>query len=576
MFENLKFGDQPIINYGTNEDPLFKACEIGKILEIKNIRMSLRNFDDEKIIKKDITKGGEQNLLFLTEIGFYRFVLQSRKPKAKEFQTWIFGVIKKLRINGRYDLFEEKLEESPVATEFITDDLKIKRQNILLENIKQNDRVIYLIEFKNEINGKKIIKLGETNNLKQRLYCIEKQFNETVILSYVFRCEDNHRFEQFLHKLPIFKKNIFKEQFPNGEKSRETYILSDYFSYNIILKIINENIKDYEKLSYEDFTEYQKLQNEKKRLELVEKQMIENKAYIEKELINKMTNTLKNTIELEKTLELSKNYEGLIGISNFFSENPDYLEILKNLGSILRNPEDVKKLKEVIQNKALLDENYGKIFIKEKVSNSPYVQKYNEEGELIEYYDSIIKCIRENEGFSTSGLKHAVKNKTVYHGFRWLLIEREKDPNETFEIGKTKEINRQRKELIAFLNLNQDKVLKVYPDQKTVAYEYQVSHGAICSAIKRNSRSQGGYFKYYDDLTDEVKETYEENLPEIPSQKNSNAVYQIHPITGETIKLFKSVSDVIRECQMSRISLKKAIDTNDVLKGFRWKIKELD
>ena len=53
MFENLQFGDQPIINYGTNETPLFKACEIGKILDIKNIRMSLKNFDDdEKIYKK--------------------------------------------------------------------------------------------------------------------------------------------------------------------------------------------------------------------------------------------------------------------------------------------------------------------------------------------------------------------------------------------------------------------------------------------------------------------------------------------------------------------------------------------
>ena len=81
MFENLQFGDQPIINYGTNETPLFKACEIGKILDIKNIRMSLKNFDDdEKIYKKDETKGGVQTVksrVNLTLVLYLYFIMFS-------------------------------------------------------------------------------------------------------------------------------------------------------------------------------------------------------------------------------------------------------------------------------------------------------------------------------------------------------------------------------------------------------------------------------------------------------------------------------------------------------------------
>ncbi len=59
--------DAPINIQGTHEDPLFQANHIGALLELVNIRESIKDFDeDEKhaVISNDST-GRLQNILFL-------------------------------------------------------------------------------------------------------------------------------------------------------------------------------------------------------------------------------------------------------------------------------------------------------------------------------------------------------------------------------------------------------------------------------------------------------------------------------------------------------------------------------
>ena len=49
----------------------------------------------------------------LTEQGLYKLLFVSRKLIAKQFQKWVFNVIKEIRLKGKYDLEEQlKLKES--------------------------------------------------------------------------------------------------------------------------------------------------------------------------------------------------------------------------------------------------------------------------------------------------------------------------------------------------------------------------------------------------------------------------------------------------------------------------------
>jgi prophage antirepressor-like protein len=70
-----------------NTYPLFQANQIGKLLEISNIRDSIKDFsENEKGVGLTDTPGGKQEIIFLTEHGLYRLLGRSRKPIAHKFQ----------------------------------------------------------------------------------------------------------------------------------------------------------------------------------------------------------------------------------------------------------------------------------------------------------------------------------------------------------------------------------------------------------------------------------------------------------------------------------------------------------
>ena len=87
-----------IVIKGTINEPLFRASDVGTILEMTNIRATIQNFDDsEKVVNSIDTLGGSQQVTFLTEKGLYKVLFKSRKPIAEKFQDWVCEVIKEIR-----------------------------------------------------------------------------------------------------------------------------------------------------------------------------------------------------------------------------------------------------------------------------------------------------------------------------------------------------------------------------------------------------------------------------------------------------------------------------------------------
>lgn len=86
--------------YGTFNEPLFKANDIGNLLEIKQMRKTIQNLDEDcKIMEPGNTITGLKDQWFLTEEGIYEVLFISRKPIAKEFKKWIRKTIKQIRQN---------------------------------------------------------------------------------------------------------------------------------------------------------------------------------------------------------------------------------------------------------------------------------------------------------------------------------------------------------------------------------------------------------------------------------------------------------------------------------------------
>ena len=68
----------------------FKASDIGKVLDIVNVRTSIQNFDDdERVVRKVYDSNNiERDTIFLSSQGVYHLLYSSKKEIAKKFRKW--------------------------------------------------------------------------------------------------------------------------------------------------------------------------------------------------------------------------------------------------------------------------------------------------------------------------------------------------------------------------------------------------------------------------------------------------------------------------------------------------------
>lgn len=123
-----------VINvYGTNDKPLFLAKDVAEWIEYnKNSRgyydtnAMLRTVDDEDKISSPIN-GRTTN--FLTEYGVYEVLMQSRKPRAKQFKKWVKEILQDIRKTGGY--VKEDREEEFIDKYFTSFSDEVKKTMVL-------------------------------------------------------------------------------------------------------------------------------------------------------------------------------------------------------------------------------------------------------------------------------------------------------------------------------------------------------------------------------------------------------------------------------------------------------------
>lgn len=126
-------------------EPLIVASDVCRVLGIANSRDAIgRLDDDEKGVVSTDTPGGMQQMAAVTEPGFYRLVMSSRKPVAKPFQRWAaHEVFPSIRKRGGY-LTPEATEAALTDPDFIirlATDLKTERaKRAELEAAREADR----------------------------------------------------------------------------------------------------------------------------------------------------------------------------------------------------------------------------------------------------------------------------------------------------------------------------------------------------------------------------------------------------------------------------------------------------
>lgn len=135
-FENENFGS---IRVTRNDDgePLFVAKDILDTLGLD--RTAMRKLDDdEKGVDTVHTPGGDQQVSIVSEPGFYKLVMRSRKPEAKAFQRWVtHEVLPSIRKRGGYMAsVNDETPEETMARAFILAKETIERKNREIAEMK--------------------------------------------------------------------------------------------------------------------------------------------------------------------------------------------------------------------------------------------------------------------------------------------------------------------------------------------------------------------------------------------------------------------------------------------------------
>lgn len=513
-----------IVIKGDYNNPLFRASDIGEILEMSNIRAHIVNFDDtERHVNSIDTSTGPKQVTFLTEKGLYKILFKSRKPIAEKFQNWVCEVIKEIRLKGVYNL-EKQIEKQKMEMELLEEnknkemeakiiiEKELEKQHVLLTKFRNSGNLIYIIRVKSYSNGEYIIKIGQSEYGVKARYdeCKTKKFEECILLD-CFPVQKSRKFEKFIHNHSNIACNNIKLNSHNSET--ELFLIGKNLTYSILLDIINKNIQKYN----ENDNAKEILELECQKLKLVDG--INNSNCYIQEILNT------NKILLEKMSLLEKQNQ----------------EILNKL-----NTQQTKVTTGFNQQLPTL---------------GPRLQKINPENlQLIRVYESVTELMNEDKHIKRPSIMKSIQENTIYHGFRWQLVERILDPNIVHSLEPTKATKNQNLGYIAKLDANKTEILNVYLDRKTAAIQNSYpTHASLDNPVKNGTISNGHYYILYESCDEELKSLFEEKNGVPLLYKNGVGQFDSN---GSLLNEFICKYDCIRTLKISDKTLTKALDKN--------------
>jgi prophage antirepressor-like protein len=535
-----------VVIKGTKTDPLFRANDIGIILEINNIRMSIIDFDEseKRAVSSTDSTGRMQDVTFLTEKGLYKVLFRSRKPIAQRFQNWVCEVIKEIRLNGLYELQKEvdqkqkeleqtKNEMSAIETtknkemeEKLIKQKELDNEKFLLKQFNNAGNMVYIIKVKTFENGSYVVKIGESRIGIMGRYNEHKSKYEECTLLDCFCVNKSKDFEYFLHSHSIIKPNIVKN-LPNHDSENELFLIGGNLTYKVLSKIVNDNIDNYNYKVNELLLEIENIK-------------FKNQENAVSTHVNNDNELLKEIIHTNKIL-LSK-------VNSLEQTNK---EILSKLNS--------QQEKKIVTG-----------FNQQLPNLGPRLQKINPETlQLTKAYESVTEAMNESKNIKRPSIMKAIAENTIYCGFRWLLVERNLDPNIIHDIKPTKETKVQNLGYIAQLDKDKTNIVNVYIDRKTAAnFNGYTSSSALDNPVKNNSLANGFYYMLYNNCDDELTSKFEEINGAPMLYKNGVGQYDTN---NNLIKEFECKYDCIKSLAISDKTLTKALTKNIPYNGHYYK-----
>ena len=114
------------VNIDFNGECLFNGKQVAKLLEYVNDRDAIntkvrenqkKKLKNSDVVNHDFRKLNNAGEIFITENGVMRLILNSKMPKAEQFEDKVWEIVKSVQATGKYDSIEEQIKTIQDETE---------------------------------------------------------------------------------------------------------------------------------------------------------------------------------------------------------------------------------------------------------------------------------------------------------------------------------------------------------------------------------------------------------------------------------------------------------------------------
>lgn len=169
------------------------------------------------------------------------------------------------------------------------------------------------------------------------------------------------------------------------------------------------------------------------------------------------------------------------------------------------------------------------------------------------------QCLTENNyRLKRPSIEKAIAENRIYHGFFWVYVAQDKDPNIIHNPIQIQPSRQQNNGYVAKVNKEQTEIITVYIDRKTAALQNgYVSASALDNPVKNKTVTKDHYYILYEKCEPFlITQFVEKNGEPILYRDGVGQFNQ----TNELVREFVCKYDCIKQLKMSDKTLTKALD----------------
>ena len=480
------------------------------------------------------TEHGGHNIkkIMMTIKCFKSLCLKAQTKKASEIHEYYLKMEEVLHevIEEEGTELKQKMEEQKRLLDQKTEELRItpelEKHRILLKEYGQiSGSLVYIVRIKNCEQGKYIIKIGESRKgIKNRFSEFKQKYGNQVLILECFLIYDSAGFEKYLHRHPEIHPHQVKN-LDGHEKEQELFMMGGELTYQRLIQIIESGMIPYNNPVVEN--ERLKLENEQLRA-----QSTTQPSQVDQSIMQEILKINQLLFQKVQALESSNK------------------EIISRLNAMQTKTTTVCSQP---------DPHLG-----------PRLQKIHPETlQIFHVYETTTECMKEDHAMKRPSINKAVRENTVYRGFRWQLVDRELDPYTIQNLEPTKATKVQKNGYVAKVNQDQTEIIHVYLDRKTAAQCNQYpSIASLDNAVKNHTVKDGYYYQLYEECDTVLKTKFQARHGNVLLYHDGIGQFDSnHTLLTE----FASKFDCTSRSGISQKSLAKVLDKPNPYKEYYFK-----